>query len=337
MDDVDKIEDIEKLQKLLDDTEDFDNRRKIRNRLRELKKKRSDEREAQSRKHDQLREDRLKGKSIDAAKRKTEELTRMKSGESVGAKNIGVMQEQIARGLDDADKRKAEELKRFAETAKHDSVGLTKKTTVTTTTGKDGGKKTSTKTTVKSNDPKDVQKVADMMSQPGAKGSGKLTVTTTKTATKDGKTSTQTTTSTKPIGSPSSLSPTSPGGGKEAVGLVRNPSAVKEMLLAWAQAMTKGYEHVEITNFSSSWATGMAFCALIHHFFPKAFNYTRLNPKNRKGNFKLGFKVAEDLADVYPLLDPEDMVLMGNKPDWKCVFTYVQALYRGLHDKKPDV
>jgi len=52
-------------------------------------------------------------------------------------------------------------------------------------------------------------------------------------------------------------------------------------------------QHVNITNFSSSWADGMAFCALIHHFYPKAFDYSKLNPKNRRGNFRLAFDVAE--------------------------------------------
>lgn len=32
-------------------------------------------------------------------------------------------------------------------------------------------------------------------------------------------------------------------------------------------------------------------------------------------------------ADICPLLDVEDMV-MFEKPDWKCVFTYVQTFYR---------
>ena len=32
-------------------------------------------------------------------------------------------------------------------------------------------------------------------------------------------------------------------------------------------------------------------------------------------------------ADICPLLDVEDMV-MFEKPDWKCVFTYVQSFFR---------
>jgi len=29
-----------------------------------------------------------------------------------------------------------------------------------------------------------------------------------------------------------------------------------------------------------------------------------------------------------PLLDVNDMIEMGDKPDWKCVFTYIQSLYK---------
>jgi len=131
---------------------------------------------------------------------------------------------------------------------------------------------------------------------------------------------------------PNSLSPTSPTGpaGAGGAGVVRSPSAIKETMLAWCKSVTEGYEHVNITNFSSSWADGMAFCALIHHFYPNAFDYSKLKPKNRRGNFKLAFDVAEKLADVSPLLDVEDMILMKDKPDWKCVFVYVQSLYRRL-------
>lgn len=107
-----------------------------------------------------------------------------------------------------------------------------------------------------------------------------------------------------------------------------NPNSVKDNLLRWCQINTEGYANVNITNFSSSWADGMAFCALVHHFVPETFDFNRLNPRNRKGNFDLAFKIAEEKCDIAPLLEVEDMLLMGNKPDWKCVFTYVQSFYR---------
>jgi hypothetical protein len=64
-------------------------------------------------------------------------------------------------------------------------------------------------------------------------------------------------------------------------------------MLKWCQQRTEGYPNVSITNFSSSWANGMAFCALVHSQVPQTFNFNMLNPKNRKGNFTLAFKVAE--------------------------------------------
>ncbi|XP_078600071.1 uncharacterized protein LOC144875139 isoform X1 [Branchiostoma floridae x Branchiostoma japonicum] len=111
---------------------------------------------------------------------------------------------------------------------------------------------------------------------------------------------------------------------------VPNASAVKDMLLRWCRSKTSGYDHVEISNFSTSWNDGMAFCALIHHFFPDAFDYESLDPKNKGHNFKLAFDTAESEADIMPLLEVQDMLDMGAKPDWRCVFTYVQSLFNNL-------
>uniref|UniRef100_F7ES06 Smoothelin like 1 n=1 Tax=Monodelphis domestica TaxID=13616 RepID=F7ES06_MONDO len=111
-----------------------------------------------------------------------------------------------------------------------------------------------------------------------------------------------------------------------AVGSVRN------MLLEWCRAMTRKYEHVDIQNFSSSWSSGMAFCALIHKFFPDAFDYSTLDPKQRRENFTLAFSTAENLADCAQLLEVDDMVRLS-VPDSKCVYTYIQELYRSLVQK----
>ncbi|XP_054450252.1 smoothelin isoform X2 [Pteronotus mesoamericanus] len=111
---------------------------------------------------------------------------------------------------------------------------------------------------------------------------------------------------------------------------VPNANSIKQMLLDWCRAKTRGYEHVDIQNFSSSWSDGMAFCALVHNFFPEAFDYGQLSPQNRRQNFEVAFSSAEMLVDCVPLVDVEDMMIMGKKPDPKCVFTYVQSLYNHL-------
>lgn len=37
----------------------------------------------------------------------------------------------------------------------------------------------------------------------------------------------------------------------------------------------------------------MAFCALVHNFFPQAFEYEKLDPKNKAENMDLAFTKAE--------------------------------------------
>ncbi|NXX62673.1 SMTL2 protein, partial [Scopus umbretta] len=74
---------------------------------------------------------------------------------------------------------------------------------------------------------------------------------------------------------------------------VASASSIKQILLDWCRSKTIGYKHIDLQNFSSSWNDGMAFCALVHSFFPEAFDYNKLDPANRKENFELAFTMAE--------------------------------------------
>uniref|UniRef100_UPI0037E75C32 smoothelin-like 1 n=1 Tax=Semicossyphus pulcher TaxID=241346 RepID=UPI0037E75C32 len=111
---------------------------------------------------------------------------------------------------------------------------------------------------------------------------------------------------------------------------VATGASIKQKMLQWCRNKTRNYEGVNIENFSSSWCDGLAFCALIHRFFPEAFDYSSLKPKERGKNFTLAFQTAESLADCCPLLEVEDMIMMGKNPDPMCVFTYVQSLCHSL-------
>uniref|UniRef100_A0A8C0B260 Smoothelin like 2 n=1 Tax=Buteo japonicus TaxID=224669 RepID=A0A8C0B260_9AVES len=111
---------------------------------------------------------------------------------------------------------------------------------------------------------------------------------------------------------------------------VASASSIKQILLDWCRSKTIGYKHIDLQNFSSSWNDGMAFCALVHSFFPEAFDYNKLDPANRKQNFELAFTMAEKMAHCDRLIEVDDMMVMGRKPDPMCVFTYVQSLYNHL-------
>ncbi|TTW73461.1 EH domain-binding protein 1-like protein 1 [Bagarius yarrelli] len=47
-----------------------------------------------------------------------------------------------------------------------------------------------------------------------------------------------------------------------------NQVSSSESLLQWCQEITQGYNGVKVTNFSTSWRNGLAFCAILHHFHP---------------------------------------------------------------------
>ncbi|KAK9520443.1 hypothetical protein VZT92_020328 [Zoarces viviparus] len=111
---------------------------------------------------------------------------------------------------------------------------------------------------------------------------------------------------------------------------VSSASSIKQILLEWCRSKTIGYQNMELHNFSSSWSDGMAFCALVHSFFPTEFDYNCLSPADRKHNFELAFGTAEVKAGCDRLIEVEDMMIMGRKPDPMCVFTYVQSLYNHL-------
>ncbi|XP_053341700.1 smoothelin-like isoform X1 [Clarias gariepinus] len=107
-------------------------------------------------------------------------------------------------------------------------------------------------------------------------------------------------------------------------------SGIKQLLLEWCRSKTIGYQQIDIHNFSSSWSDGMAFCALVHSFFPNEFDYNDLNPAHPKHNLDLAFTTAEAKADCMRLIEVDDMMAMGPNPDPMCVFTYVQSLYNHL-------
>uniref|UniRef100_A0AAZ3RA25 Calponin-homology (CH) domain-containing protein n=1 Tax=Oncorhynchus tshawytscha TaxID=74940 RepID=A0AAZ3RA25_ONCTS len=111
---------------------------------------------------------------------------------------------------------------------------------------------------------------------------------------------------------------------------VSSASSIKQILLEWCRSKTIGYQNIDIQNFSSSWSDGMAFCALVHSFFPTEFDYNVLTPADRKHNFELAFGTAEEKAGCDRLIEVDDMMVMGRKPDPMCVFTYVQSMYNHL-------
>uniref|UniRef100_A0A673I7N7 EH domain binding protein 1 like 1 n=1 Tax=Sinocyclocheilus rhinocerous TaxID=307959 RepID=A0A673I7N7_9TELE len=94
-----------------------------------------------------------------------------------------------------------------------------------------------------------------------------------------------------------------------------------QSLLEWCQEITRNYKGVKITNFSTSWRNGLAFCAILHHFHPEIIDFDALEPHNIKHNNKAAFDGFASLG-ISRLLEPSDMVLLS-VPDRLIVMTYL--------------
>ncbi|XP_052766883.1 EH domain-binding protein 1-like isoform X2 [Mya arenaria] len=95
-------------------------------------------------------------------------------------------------------------------------------------------------------------------------------------------------------------------------------------LLTWCKEVTRGYRGVKVTNLTTSWRNGMAFCALIHHFKPDLVEFAKLAPHDIKGNNRIAFDAAAKLG-IPRVIEPSDMVLLA-VPDKLAVMTYLHTL-----------
>ncbi|XP_026572844.1 cytospin-A isoform X3 [Pseudonaja textilis] len=100
----------------------------------------------------------------------------------------------------------------------------------------------------------------------------------------------------------------------------------RNALLKWCQKKTEGYENIDITNFSSSWNDGLAFCAVLHTYLPAHIPYQELNSQDKRRNFTLAFQAAESVG-IKSTLDINEMV-RTERPDWQNVMLYVTAIYK---------
>uniref|UniRef100_H3CSZ6 Cytospin-A n=1 Tax=Tetraodon nigroviridis TaxID=99883 RepID=H3CSZ6_TETNG len=100
----------------------------------------------------------------------------------------------------------------------------------------------------------------------------------------------------------------------------------RNALLKWCQKKTEGYPNIDVTNFSSSWSDGLAFCALLHTYLPAHIPYQELISHDKVRNLTLAFQAAESIG-IRPSLDMEEL-MRTERPDWQSVMLYVSQIYK---------
>ncbi|XP_049613187.1 cytospin-A [Syngnathus scovelli] len=115
----------------------------------------------------------------------------------------------------------------------------------------------------------------------------------------------------------------------------RRHSSTRQVMLNQCQSRTKGYQHIEITNFSTCWVDGLAFCALYHNYLPSRIPYNSLNPAEKKENLNLAFRTGESIG-IKATLSVDEM-LTDEGPDWHKVLRYVESIFHHFEMKCDEV
>ncbi|XP_009467457.1 PREDICTED: smoothelin [Nipponia nippon] len=325
IEELNRIEDEDVLDKMLDRTTDFEERRLIRNAMRELRQRKRDQRE---RERDQRLQDTRSQATAGRAGHATETTTTQSTQSADGSARSTVTKTERLVQSSDGSKTSCTTTMESSYMKRSDNGNSTfvqTKSSYSSSSKKMGSifdredESASRQSSLAALERRQAEKKKELMkaqSLPKTSASQARKAMMEKLQKEGGS-------SPNPVATRTAVQRSSSFG-------VPNANSVKQMLLDWCRAKTRGYEHVDIQNFSSSWSDGMAFCALVHNFFPEAFDYSQLTPQNRRHNFEVAFSSAETLVDCVPLVEVEDMMIMGKKPDSKCVFTYVQSLYNHL-------
>ncbi|KAM6051006.1 smoothelin isoform 2-T2 [Theristicus caerulescens] len=325
IEELNRIEDEDVLDKMLDRTTDFEERRLIRNAMRELRQRKRDQRE---RERDQRLQDTRSQATAGRAGHATETTTTQSTQSADGSARSTVTKTERLVQSSDGTKSSCTTTMESSYVKRSDNGNSTfvqTKSSYSSSSKKTGSifdredESASRQSSLAALERRQAEKKKELMkaqSLPKTSASQARKAMMEKLQKEGGS-------SPNPVATRTAVQRSSSFG-------VPNANSVKQMLLDWCRAKTRGYEHVDIQNFSSSWSDGMAFCALVHNFFPEAFDYSQLTPQNRRHNFEVAFSSAETLVDCVPLVEVEDMMIMGKKPDSKCVFTYVQSLYNHL-------
>ncbi|XP_011372457.1 F-actin-monooxygenase MICAL2 [Pteropus vampyrus] len=117
------------------------------------------------------------------------------------------------------------------------------------------------------------------------------------------------------------------GSVRRSVGLSRRESDIRpSKLLTWCQQQTEGYQHVNVTDLTTSWRSGLALCAIIHHFRPELINFDSLNEDDAVENNQLAFDVAEREFGIPPVTTGKEMA-SAQEPDKLSMVMYLSKFY----------
>ncbi|KAJ0058220.1 hypothetical protein NL108_009107 [Boleophthalmus pectinirostris] len=112
--------------------------------------------------------------------------------------------------------------------------------------------------------------------------------------------------------------------------------ASPKVLREWCRVTCAGYSSVDVKDWSSSFKSGLAFCAIIHKHRPDLIDFSSLSKDNAYQNNKMAFELAETKLGVSMLLDAGE-IASASEPDRLAVITCLFQFYFLFNRKSIDL
>lgn len=108
-----------------------------------------------------------------------------------------------------------------------------------------------------------------------------------------------------------------------------------EELLKWCQKHTAGYRNVNVKDFTQSWRSGLALCAVIHHFRPKLIDMSTLDESNAVHNNQLAFSILEKELGIPPVMSANEFA-KGGQVDKLSMVLYLTQVQKAFSAPAKD-
>ncbi|KAF7669495.1 hypothetical protein LDENG_00189660 [Lucifuga dentata] len=82
-------------------------------------------------------------------------------------------------------------------------------------------------------------------------------------------------------------------------------------LLKWCQKHTAGYKNVDVKDLTQSWRSGLALCALIHHFQPHLIDMSSMDESSPAHNIQMAFGILQREFGISPVMSATDLANSG--------------------------
>ncbi|XP_076839841.1 F-actin-monooxygenase mical1 isoform X2 [Brachyhypopomus gauderio] len=105
-------------------------------------------------------------------------------------------------------------------------------------------------------------------------------------------------------------------------------------LMSWCQQHTAWCGRVEVKDFSQSWRSGLALCALIHHFRPSLIDMSSLDKNTAVDNNQLAFYILQREFGIEPIMSASDLA-SSKEIDQLSVVLYLTQVHNAFTQTPP--